>query len=219
MRERVAAVCDAHVSLFRKSRCIIGTNDLIRTLFCSLLAMLSIGPIVHAAPVLRLVASSGVDAGSTAQLQLQTEGDAVATTRLLGWQASLMIEPQSGSTGSVFFSGASIPSEDYLLGVNGQGLSGVPTSPEIRITLFDADTSNPLEGGTIGVGEILRLADIQIEATIDATGEFDASIMDEGPTAPSTQAYRTLGRTEQSKTCSSRTLRETQIRFHLQLLR
>lgn len=167
------------------------TNDLIRYLICPLLAVLAIGQDITAAPVLSVVASSSFGAGSTTQLQLQIEGDPALTTQVLGWQASLMIEPQSGSTGRVFFSGASIPSQDYLLGVNGQGLSGVPTSPEIQITLFDADTSNPLEGGIIGVGEILRLADIEIDSTSDATGEFEISIIDQGPIAPSTRSYRT----------------------------
>ena len=169
----------------------MGTRDLIRISICSLLAVLFVGHVASGAPVLSLVAPSSLDAGVTAQLQLQVEGDAVVATQVLGWQASLKIEPQSGSTGSVFFAGASIPSQNYLLGVNGQGLNGVPTSPEIRITLFDADTSNPLEGGSIGVGEILRLADIEIGATGDAAGDFDVSIIDEGPMAPSTMAYRT----------------------------
>lgn len=149
------------------------------------------GPMVHAAPVLSLVASSSIDAGSTTQLQLQIEGDPAATTQLLGWQTSLKIEPQIGSTGSVLFSGGAVPSQDYLLGANGQGLAGVPASPTIRITLFDADTSNPLQGGTIGVGEILRLANIEIQSSSDATGAFDISLIDEAPAAPGALAYRT----------------------------
>ena len=167
------------------------TNGLIRSPVVALFVLYVVSPVVQAGLVLSSVLSSSVRAGSATQIQLQIHGDPTVMTQVLGWQVSLQVEPQTGATGGVRFSGATIPSQDYLLGVNGHGLSGDPVSPVSRITLLDADTSNPLEGGTIGMAETLRLADIEIQSSSDATGMFKIALIDEGPTSPGALAHRT----------------------------
>ena len=135
---------------------------------------------VHADLVLNTGGSKSFAAGQISDSYVVQATVASSSSTVAGWQTSLQIVPDLGSTGTVTFQSVVAASTDYVLGSLGNGIAVTFNAAMDRVQALDYDApAGGVTGITHSVASVVSLNSLTFAASPSAVGTFGLYAIDE----------------------------------------